>query len=141
MLFTRRSGTVTRSSPVFRIRQTFAHILAVLVLLFGCASFNCFVHAAAVPEIQIEAFEYMKAKNYAKALDCYSTALKEKPPNSWQILVNMGSCYSGLGDYDKALSCLTDSINIGGLHPTQCVNLSAVYQKLGDNNKALSWLN
>jgi hypothetical protein len=34
-----------------------------------------------------------------------------------------------------------DSIDQGGLHPTQCVNLSAVYEKLGDNDKALSWLN
>lgn len=82
----------------------------------------------------------MKAKNYGKAIECYRAALSEKPSNSWQILVNIGNCYTGLGDYDKALAYLLNSIDTGGLHPTQCMNISAVYQKLGENKKALSWL-
>lgn len=110
------------------------------MMLLLALSFS-FLSAGAVSRMQLQGFEYMKAKNYAKALECYSAALKEKTANRWQILVNMGTCYSELGEYNKALSSLLDSITQGGLHPTQCVNVSAVYQKLGDNDKALSWLN
>ncbi|HEY9786996.1 MAG TPA: tetratricopeptide repeat protein [Candidatus Obscuribacterales bacterium] len=83
----------------------------------------------------------MNAKDFARALECYTEALKAHPPNSWQILVNMGRCHSELGQYDAAIKDYQKSIELGGLHATQCVNLSAVYQKIGDNKRGLNWLN
>ena len=90
-------------------------------------------------DLQMEGFQFVKAKNYAKALACFETALKEHP-NSWQMLQTIGNCHMELGQYDKAIAYFQKSIEAGGLHATQCINVAAVYQRLGDTKKALSWL-
>jgi tetratricopeptide (TPR) repeat protein len=90
-------------------------------------------------DFQMAGFENIKAKNYAKALVCFDTALKEHP-HSWQILQTIGNCHMELGQYDKAIADFQKSIEAGGLHAIQCINIAAIYQRLGDTKKALSWL-
>ncbi|MCC7527441.1 MAG: matrixin family metalloprotease [Candidatus Melainabacteria bacterium] len=88
---------------------------------------------------QRDGFEYVKNKNFLKALDCFTAALKEHP-NSWAIMQSVGSCHLELGQYDRAIAILQKSIEVGGLHASQCKNMAAVYQRLGQPKKALSWL-
>lgn len=90
-------------------------------------------------DLQMEGFEYVRSKNFPKALDCFTTALKERP-NSWALMQSIGSCQLELGQYDKAIAILQKSIEVGGLHASQCKNMAAVYQRLGQPKKALSWL-
>ncbi len=90
-------------------------------------------------DFQLEGFGYIKAKNYAKAIECFNSALKDSP-KSWQILQSIGNCYMELGHYDTAIAYFQKSIEAGGLHAIQCNNMAAVYQRLGQADKALSWL-
>jgi len=110
---------------------------AALVLILALAIKSPLPCAAT--DLQIEGFENIKAKNFAKALNCFNAALKEHP-NSWQTLQNIGNCHSELRHYDTALSYFQKSIEAGGLHGSQCQNVAGVYQKLGDNKKAVAWL-
>lgn len=90
-------------------------------------------------DLQMEGFEYVKNKNYPKALECFNAALKEHP-TSWAVMQSIGSCHLELGQYDKAIAILQKSIEVGGLHGSQCKNMAAIYQRLGQPKKALSWL-
>jgi len=109
-------------------------IVAQLLISLAFATPSC-----AGADLQLDGFHCIQAKNYTQALVCFSSALKEHP-NSWQILQSIGNCHSELGHYDTAISFFQKSIEVGGMHGSQCVNIAAVYQKLGDNKKALSWL-
>ena len=93
----------------------------------------------ATGDLQLEGFKYIKDKNFAKAIVCFNSALKESP-NSWQILQSIANCHMELGHYDTAIAYLQKSIEAGGLHAVQCNNMAAVYQRLGQADKALSWL-
>jgi hypothetical protein len=89
---------------------------------------------------QIAGLIYVRAKNFAKALDCFNAALKEHP-NSWQILQNIGNCKMELGQTDAAIEYLEKSVRQGGLHHvSQCMSLAAAYQKAGKNSKVWEWL-
>jgi hypothetical protein len=102
-----------------------------------CLSANPLVCAPTDP--QLEGFNYLKAKNYAKALACFDAALKENP-KSWVIMQSVGNCHMELGQYDSAIASIQKSIEVGGLHADQCNNMAAVYQRLGQPEKALNWL-
>lgn len=88
---------------------------------------------------QTEGFEYVRNKNFLEALECFNMALKKRP-NSWAIMQSVGNCHLELGQYDKAIAILQKSIEVGGLHASQCKNMAAIYQRLGQPKKALSWL-
>ena len=90
-------------------------------------------------DLQLEGFQYIKAGNFNKALNCFNAALKEKP-NSWVILQNVANCQMELGHCEQAMATLQKSIEIGGLHSTQCNNMAAVFQRMGDAKRALNWL-
>ncbi len=94
---------------------------------------------ACAVDSQVQAFYYLKAKDYPKALDCFNAALTEHP-DSWAILQSIGNCQMELGRYDAAIASLQKSIEVGGLQASQCVNMAAVYQRKGDAKKALNWL-
>ena len=87
---------------------------------------------------QLQGFSYLKAKNYAKALESFNAALKEQP-KSWVIMQSIGNCHMELGQYDAAIVMFQKSIEVGGLHADQCTNMAAVYQRLGQPQKALNW--
>lgn len=89
---------------------------------------------------QIQGLTYVRAKNFAKALDCFNAALKEHP-NSWQILQNIGNCKMELGQTDAGIQYLEKSVKLGGLHHvSQCMSLASAYQKAGKNSKVYDWL-
>lgn len=89
---------------------------------------------------QLQGYEYVKRKDFSRALECFNTALKQQP-KSWVTMQSIGNCQMELGHYDYAITCFQKSIEAGGLHASQCNNLAAVYQRLGDAKKALNWLN
>lgn len=82
----------------------------------------------------------MQAKNYAKALECLSLAEKDQP-NNWQIIQSIGNCHMQLGQYERAIADLQRSIELGGLHSTQCTIMAASLEGLGQPQQALNWLN
>lgn len=91
------------------------------------------------PDLQMQGFAYVKVNDYAKALDCFNVALKERP-NSWMILQSIGNCENGLGHYDKAIEYYLKSIEIGGVHGMQCRNIAMAYESNGQPDKASYWL-
>lgn len=46
-----------------------------------------------------------------------------------------------LGHYHDAVNCVQRSIELGGLHPTQCTIMAASLEGLGQPKQALHWLN
>jgi|688.fasta_scaffold326844_3 tetratricopeptide (TPR) repeat protein len=116
-------------------KKCFSPVMLALLVLATCSS----AQSSRAADFQMEGFENIKAKNFAKAIECFNKALKEHP-NSWQTLQNVGNCHSELGHYDTALSYFQKSIEAGGLHGSQCQNIAGAYQKLGDNKKAVAWL-
>src|SRR5579885_2022021 len=111
-------------------------LLIVFMLSIGAELQPC---SASSADLQLEGFEYVKAKNFAKALECFNGALKEHP-NSWAIMQSIGNCQMELGRYDAAIANLQKSIESGGLQASQCISMAAVYQRKGDAKKALNWL-
>jgi hypothetical protein len=89
--------------------------------------------------LQMDGCRHVQEKNFPKALECFRAALKEKP-NSWAIMESIGNCQMELGHYDSAAVSFQKSIEIGGLHASQCCNLAAVYQRSGQPKQALNWL-
>jgi hypothetical protein len=110
--------------------------VVILICIIGLSSTG---FAAAGKDLQLEGFDYVKTKNYSKALECFNAALKEHP-NSWMLTQNIGNCQMELGHYDSAAASFQKSIEIGGLHASQCCNLAAVYQRSGQPKQALNWL-
>ncbi|MBS2010081.1 MAG: matrixin family metalloprotease [Cyanobacteria bacterium SZAS TMP-1] len=94
---------------------------------------------ALAADMQVEGLKFVEAKNYVKALDCFHAALQEQP-NNWQIWQSMGSCQMQLGRNDAAVNDLQRSIEIGGLHASQCTIMAAALEGLGQPKQALSWL-
>ena len=74
---------------------------------------NLCVSACLAADLQAEGVQNLKARNYAKALECFDSALKEQP-NNWQLWQNIGSCQMQLGRNDAAINSLQKSIEIGG---------------------------
>jgi tetratricopeptide (TPR) repeat protein len=111
--------------------------MLVMALLFDRS--NGVVLPCTAANLQLEGFSYIKANNYAKALDCFNAALKEHP-TSWLIMQSVGCCHMELGHYDNAIAYFQKSIEVGSLHASQCNNMAAVYQRLGQPQKALNWL-
>ncbi|MCC7528323.1 MAG: matrixin family metalloprotease [Candidatus Melainabacteria bacterium] len=114
--------------------RTFCKVVLVMMV---CLLSN--TGAVSAVDKQVEAFSHLKIRNFSKALDCFSAALKQHP-KSWMLMQSIGNCHMELGHYDAAISELQKSIEVGGLHASQCNNLAAVYQRLGQPKKALSWL-
>jgi tetratricopeptide (TPR) repeat protein len=105
-----------------------------IVLLIACSG-----RPSAAADFQAEGFENLKAKNYAKALECFNAALKEQPKN-WQIWQNIGNCHMHLGRNDTAIIDLQKSIELGGLHASQCTLMAGSLEALGQPKQALAWL-
>ena len=114
------------------------NVFALTAALIGLSLTNNTI-AAPPADLQVQGFENIKANNFPKALDCFNTALKEHP-DSWIIMQSVANCQMELGQYDKALASLQKSIEVGGLHASQCKNMAAVFQRMGDAKKALNWL-
>lgn len=110
-------------------------LLATTVVLF--VSSTAAPDEAADP--QIEGFNYVRANNFQKALECFAAALKEHP-ESWIIMQSLANCQMEIGQYDTAIVSLQKSIEVGGLHASQCNNMAAIFQRKGDAKKALNWL-
>lgn len=91
------------------------------------------------PDLQLAGFNYIKANDFINALDCFNTALKERP-KSWMIMQSIGNCEGQLGHHDKAIESYLKSMEVGGLHSTQCYNIAAAYNSIGRKDKALYWL-
>ena len=91
------------------------------------------------PDLQMQGFAYVKANDFAKALDCFNAALKERP-DSWMIMQSIGNCEQSLGHYDKAIEYYVKSIEVGGVHGIQCRNISTAYESNRKLDKALYWL-
>jgi hypothetical protein len=117
-----------------RLLSTIPLVTGILLVL----SHGQVAHSAADDQ-QVEAFHQLQAKNFSKALECFTAASQDKP-NSWQILESIGNCHSELGHYDVAISYFLRSIEVGGYHSSQCLNIARAYQKLGDNGRAMLWL-
>src|ERR1700733_7572632 len=115
-------------------------VLATLIIGWPSTCRVAFASGAVGPQLQSEAFGYMKAKNYSKALECFNAALKEHP-KSWQIFQSIGNCHMQLGHYETAVTYVQKSIELGGLHSTQCTIMAAALEGLGQSKKAISWLN
>ena len=113
--------------------------LVIVVPLLACTLLGLSQVAFSAADHQAEGFQYLQTKDFSKALECFTAALKEKP-NSWQILESIGNCHSELGHYDVAISYFLHSIELGGYHSSQCLNIARAYQKQGDNGRALLWL-
>ena len=118
--------------------RCYLNVSTLMALLIGFSVMNNAI-AASQADLQVQGFEYVRANNFPKALECFNAALKEHP-ESWMIMQSVASCQMELGQYDKALDSLQKSIEIGGLHAIQCKNMAAVYQRRGDAKKALNWL-
>jgi tetratricopeptide (TPR) repeat protein len=126
----KKAGVIQSSLP----QPALAIVLAVLLSYSSASQL-----ASGAGDLQLEGFQYIKTGNFPKALGCFNGALKEHP-NSWVIMQSVGNCHMELGHYDTAIAYFQKSIEIGGLHGSQCNNLAAVYQRLGQPKKALSWL-
>jgi tetratricopeptide (TPR) repeat protein len=124
-----------RTFPI-SLMQGILAITSTAVLGYSSASQS----AVGAGDLQLQGFNYVKAKNFPKALECFNAALKEHP-SSWVIMQSVGCCHMELGQYDQAIACFKKSIEIGGLHASQCNNMGALYQRLGQATKALNWLN
>jgi tetratricopeptide (TPR) repeat protein len=107
-------------------------LLAVLVLYSS-------KQQCSAADFQMQGFQYMQEKNYAKALECFN-AIRADQPNHWQVLQNIGNCQMHLGQYDKAIIEIQRSIDAGGLHSSQCTIMAAALEGLGQPKKALNWL-
>ncbi len=79
------------------------------------------------------------SRQYVQALECFEQALQEEPKN-WQIWQNIGNCQMHLGKNKEAIESLQKSIELGGLHATQCTIMAAALEGLGQPTKARSWL-
>ena len=90
-------------------------------------------------DLQSEGQQHMEARNFSKALECFNLALQQQPRN-WQLLQKIGNCQMQLGKNEAAVSSLQKSIEIGGLHASQCTIMAAALEALGQPRKALSWL-
>lgn len=90
-------------------------------------------------DLQTEGLINLRSKNYAAALNCFNNALKEHPTD-WQILQNIGNCHMQLGQNADAIRSLQASIELGGLHASQCTIMAAALEGLGQPKQALSWL-
>jgi hypothetical protein len=110
--------------------------LIVFMLIIGAEFEPC---SASGADLQLEGFGYVKTKNFDKALECFTAALKGHP-DSWAIMQSVGNCQMELGHYDAAIANLQKSIEVGGLQASQCMSMAAVYQRKGDAKKALNWL-
>ncbi|MBP9094210.1 hypothetical protein KBI23_24555 [bacterium] len=115
-------------------KPTSSKLLA-LVMLLACLGGPSY----AATDLQAEGIKNLKNKNYAKALDCFKLALKEQP-NSWQVWQNVGNCHMRLGQNEAAIADLQRSIEVGGLHASQCTIMAAALEGLGQPKQALSWL-
>jgi tetratricopeptide (TPR) repeat protein len=118
-----QTALIDKSAICCTMRNT-AFTLALLMLI-ACAS-----RPSYAADFQTEGFENVKAKNYAKALDCFTAASKEQPKN-WQILQSIGNCHMRLGQNDAAISDLQKSIEAGGLHASQCTIMAAALEGQG----------
>lgn len=88
---------------------------------------------------QTEGMQWMRAKEYGKALECFVRVLKNEPKN-WQLLQNIGNCHMQLGQNEAAIGDLQKSIESGGLHASQCTIMAAALEGMGQPQKALHWL-
>lgn len=95
---------------------------------------------ATAQKLQRAGDDAFTANNFAKAMDYYSAALKQYP-KSWLILQNIGNCYMQLGHYDKAIDYLRKSLELGGMHTSQCKDMAAVYHRLSQPDNEACWLN
>jgi predicted Zn-dependent protease len=53
----------------------------------------------------------------------------------------MGDCRLRLGENDAAVTAFQKSIEVGGLHASQCTLMAAALESLGQPEQALAWLN
>ncbi len=83
--------------------------------------------------------EYAKNRDFVSALNCFQQDLK-KSPESPKLLMYVGNCYNGLGEYEKAIFFYKKAISLGGENALFAGNLSDAYQKMGEVEKAAYWL-
>jgi tetratricopeptide (TPR) repeat protein len=90
-------------------------------------------------QFQKEGIRLLTARNYQGALENFNAALAEHS-TSWQTWQNIALCHNRMGDYEEAVLCLQKSIEIGGLHVSQCTIMAGAEEGLGEPKKALHWL-
>jgi tetratricopeptide (TPR) repeat protein len=111
--------------------------LRTFVILIIC-SILALVPASAA-DLQSEGAQYFRARDFAKALDCFNAALKQQP-NDWKVMQSIASCHNRLGHFDTAVGNLQKSIEVGGLHASQCTIMAGALEGLGQPKQALHWL-
>ncbi|MFH0765707.1 MAG: tetratricopeptide repeat protein, partial [Calditrichota bacterium] len=79
----------------------------------------------------------LKEGNLEKAMGHFNAALKIKPDYA-EPMMNIGIVYQTRGDYDRAITCLNQAINMGPSKKELIYNnLGMVYGKKGDYDTAL----
>jgi tetratricopeptide (TPR) repeat protein len=120
------------------IKTASTAVLLMFVACIACTSLS--LSALAATNWQSVGSNYLSVRDFTKALECFNAALKEHP-KSWQILQDIGNCHMQLGHYQDAVSYVQKSIELGGLHPTQCTIMAASLEGMGHPKQALNWLN
>lgn len=69
---------------------------------------------------------YFSLQKYPEAIDWYTERLKENSKN-YAVLNDLGTCYSRMGDLDKALECYYSAIKVFNDIPSQRTSLHAFY--------------
>lgn len=102
-------------------------------------TFFCIQGTSAANDPEIDGRVNFDGGDYFKALQSFNNSLKQRP-RDWHTLQSIANCHLRLGQNEAAIRYLQRSIEIGGLHASQCTIMAAALEGLGQPNKALSWL-
>ena len=88
--------------------------------------------------INTDAAMLMMNKNYTTAIELYEKAVKIAPDfyDAWN---NMGGCYGGKGDYEKAYDCYLKASECNPNKPNPVYGLALSTRDLGKYDECLQW--
>lgn len=81
----------------------------------------------------------LKNEKYQEALNCFIESLGKKCSES-RILNDMGLCYLGLKENNKAVACFNEAVKLDPRERAYQYNLAWALAKAGDYDKAIEWL-
>lgn len=74
---------------------------------------------------------------YSNAIEAYQNALLIRENST--VASNMGICYAGIGNYDRASECYLRAARADGTNPYPLNNLAQLHVKLGEYETALQY--
>ncbi|MCK4590197.1 MAG: tetratricopeptide repeat protein, partial [Candidatus Latescibacteria bacterium] len=86
-----------------------------------------------------EGVSVIKQWVFQTALTGYLNASSSIGSNDEELLLRIGKCYKGMGDYDKALEYLERTLTIVDWYPEANYHIGLIYERKGLKEKALEF--